>query len=81
MARTRLGAHRIDARGFAAIRRDDIRSDSTDEYEDEIEETLDEDADFDADEDIAFLGEDYDVLELNEVLELCNLDRRDSFRH
>ena len=39
------------------------------------------DDDFDADEDIAFLGEEYDVLELDDVLELCNLDKRDPFRH
>ena len=29
----------------------------------------------------AFLGEDYDVLELDDVLELCNVDRRTSFRN
>lgn len=81
MARSRLGTHRADAGSFAEIARDEIRSENFEEYDGEIEDTLDEDDDFDADEDIAFLGEEYDVLELDDVLELCNLDKRDPFRH
>jgi hypothetical protein len=81
MARSRVGAHHIDTVSFAAIARDEIRSEALDDYEGEIEDSLDKDDDFDADEDIAFLGEEYDVLELDDVLELCNLDKRDPFRH
>lgn len=81
MARSRLGAQRIDTKSFAAIARDEIRAEGFEEYEGEIEDTLDEDDDFDADEDIAFLGEEYDVLEIDDVLELCNLDKRGPFRH
>jgi hypothetical protein len=81
MARSRVGAHSIDASSFAAIAREEIRSENFEDYEDAFEDSLDEDDDFDADEDIAFLGEEYDALELDDVLELCNLDKRDPFRH
>jgi hypothetical protein len=81
MARSRIGAHSIDADSFATIAREEIRSETFEDYEDAFEDSLDEDDDFDADEDIAFLGEEYDVLELDDVLELCNVDRRDPFRH
>lgn len=63
------------------IARDDIRADGFEDYADQFEDALDDESDFDADEDIAFLGEDYDVLELDDVLELCNVDRRTSFRN
>ncbi|MEM9683290.1 MAG: hypothetical protein AAF942_08500 [Pseudomonadota bacterium] len=65
----------------ASIARDEIRTDGLEDYADQLEDALDDESDFDVDEDIAFLGEDYDVLELDDVLELCNVDRRSSFRN
>ena len=65
----------------AGIAREEIRTDGLEDYADQLEDALDEESDFDVDEDIAFLGEDYDVLELDDVLELCNVDRRSSFRN
>lgn len=81
MARTRVGAHRIDPKVIDAIAREEILAENFDEYAEQIDDTLDEDADFDVEDDIAFLGEEYDVLELDDVLELCNLDKRDPFRN
>lgn len=81
MARTRVGAQRIEPKVIDAIAREEILAENFDEYAEQIEDTLDEDADFDVEDDIAFLGEEYDVLELDDVLELCNLDKRDPFRN
>lgn len=81
MARTRVGAQRIEPKVIDAIAREEILAENFDEYAEQIDDTLDEDADFDVEDDIAFLGEEYDVLELDDVLELCNLDKRDPFRN
>jgi hypothetical protein len=57
---------------------------------DEAEENLladaddplfDDDCDFDVEDDVAFVGEDYDVLDLDDVLELCDIAKRDRFEH
>ena len=80
MARSRLGALRIEPSHIDAIAREEILADTFDEYAEHIEDALDEESDFDVEDDVAFLGEDYDVLELDDVLELCNLDKRDPFR-
>lgn len=80
MARSKTEAHRTDpgsGEGFG-IAREEILADGFDDYADQFEDALDDESDFDADDDIAFMGEDYDVLELDDVLELCNLDKRDS---
>jgi len=49
----------------------DVKDDFDDLYED--------DTGFDVEEDIAFLGEEYDVMELDDVLELCNVGRDESY--
>lgn len=49
------------------------------EVGDDLDSLFKEDTDFDVEEDIAFLGEEYDVMELDDVLELCNVGRDDSF--
>lgn len=46
---------------------------------DDLDGLFKEDTDFDVEEDIAFLGEEYDVMELDDVLELCNVGREDTF--
>lgn len=81
MARTRVGAHRIEPKAIGVIAREEILAENFEEYAEQIEDTLDEDTDFDAEDDIAFLAEEYDVLELDDVLELCNLEKRDPFRN
>jgi hypothetical protein len=83
MARSKTGAHRIERSDDSVIEmaREEILADGFDDYADQIEDTLDEDTDFDVQDDIAFLGEEYDVLEFKDVLELCNLDKRGPFRN
>ena len=63
------------------IAREEILADGFEDYSDQIEDALDDESDFDVDEDIAFLGEEYDVLELDDVLEMCNLDKRGPYRN
>ena len=83
MARTKSEAHRTDpapSKGIG-IARDEILADGFEEYANQFEDALDDESDFDVDEDIAFLGEEYDVLEIDDVLELCNLDKRGPYRN
>lgn len=63
------------------IAREEILADGFEDYSDQIEDALDDESDFDVDEDIAFLGEEYDVLELDDVLEMCNIDKRSPYRN
>jgi hypothetical protein len=49
------------------------------EIEDDFDNLFEDDTDFDVEDDIAFLGEDYDVMELDDVLELCNVGRKDKY--
>ena len=63
------------------IAREEILADGFEDYSDQIEDALDDESDFDVDEDIAFLGEEYDVLELDDVLEMCNIDKRGPYRN
>lgn len=63
------------------IAREEILADGFEDYSDQFEDALDDESDFDVDEDIAFLGEEYDVLELDDVLEMCNIDKRGPYRN
>lgn len=47
--------------------------------EDDFDDLFGDDTDFDVEDDVAFLGEDYDVMELDDVLGLCNVDRDDAY--
>ena len=49
------------------------------EIDDDLDNLFKDDTDFDVEDDIAFLSEDYDVMELDDVLELCNVGRDDAF--
>lgn len=49
------------------------------DIEDDFDDLFEDDTDFDVEDDIAFLGEDYDVMELDDVLDLCNLGRDESY--
>ena len=51
------------------------------DLQDAFETVLDTDDDFDVEEDIAFLGEDYDVLEIDDVLEMCKVSDWNSLKH
>ena len=44
---------------------------------DKFDSVLDEDSDFDVEEDIAFKGEEYDVLDIDDVLDMCNFEKRE----
>lgn len=44
---------------------------------DKFDSVLDEDSDFDVEEDIAFMGEEYDVLDIDDVLDMCNVGKRE----
>jgi hypothetical protein len=81
MARSKLEALRAEPtpKKSIGILRDEILVDGIEDYADQFEDALDDESDFDVDEDIAFLGEEYDVLELDDVLELCNLDKHDPY--
>lgn len=83
MARTKLEARHAapEPNNGISIAREEILADGLEDYSDEFEDALDDESDFDVDEDIAFLGEEYDVLELDDVLEMCNLDRRGPYRN
>lgn len=83
MARTRVGATYAEPKddGIIGIAGEEILAEAFDEYSGEAEDAFDEDTDFDVEDDIAFLGEEYDVLEFDDVLELCNVDRRNPFRN
>lgn len=52
-----------------------------DDLQDAFETVLDTDDDFDVEEDIAFLGEDYDVLDIDDVLDMCKVSDWDSLEH
>jgi|AP12_2_1047962.scaffolds.fasta_scaffold359492_1 hypothetical protein len=83
MARSKIEAHRTEptpSKGIG-IARDEILADGFEDYAEQFEAELDDEDDFDVEEDIAFLGEEYDVLELDDVLELCNLDKRGPYRN
>jgi hypothetical protein len=83
MARTRVGATYAEPKdgGIIGIAGEEMLAEAFDEYSGEVEDAFDEDTDFDVEDDIAFLGEEYDVLEFDDVLELCNVDRRNPFRN
>lgn len=83
MARTKLQARYAEPElnNGISIVREEILADGFEDYSDEIEDALDDESDFDVDEDIAFLGEEYDVLELDDVLEMCNVDKRSPYRN
>jgi hypothetical protein len=83
MARSKLEALRTEPtpKTSIGILRDEILADGMEDYADQFEDALDDESDFDVDDDIAFLGEEYDVLELDDVLELCNLDKRGPYRN
>jgi hypothetical protein len=49
------------------------------DIDDDFDDLFEEDTDFDVEEDIAFLGEDYDVTEIDDVLELYNVGREDLY--
>lgn len=49
------------------------------DIEDDFDDLFEDDTDFDVEDDIAFLGEEYDVMDLDDVLELCNVGREDSY--
>lgn len=44
-------------------------------YEDDFETMLDKEDDFDVEDDVAFLNEEYDVLDMHDVLDLCNMSK------
>lgn len=83
MARSKLEARYAEpeANNGNSIAREEILADGLEDYSDAFEDALDDESDFDVDEDIAFLGEEYDVLELDDVLEMCNLDKRGPYRN
>lgn len=83
MARTKLVARHTEPEPHngISIAREEILADGIEDYADEFEDALDDESDFDVDEDIAFLGEEYDVLDLDDVLEMCNLDKRGPYRN
>jgi hypothetical protein len=83
MARSKLEALRAEPtpKKSIGILRDEILVDGMEDYADQFEDALDDESDFDVDDDIAFLGEEYDVLELDDVLELCNLDKRGPYQN
>jgi hypothetical protein len=83
MARSKLEAHRAtpSPKQGIEILRDEILADGLDQYADQFEDALDDESDFDVEDDIAFMGEEYDVLELDDVLELCNLDKRGPYQN
>ena len=45
------------------------------DYEDGFDTTLDKEDDFDVEDDVAFLNEEYDVLDMHDVLDLCNMSK------
>ena len=83
MARSKTEAHRVDSASSkgARIARDEILADGFDDYADQFDIELDDETDFDVDDDFAFLGEEYDVLDLDDVLDMCNLERRNPYRN
>lgn len=83
MARSKVEARPTeqDVNRSNDIAREEILADGFEDYSDQIEDALDDESDFDVDEDIAFLGEEYDVLELDDVLEMCNIDKRGPYRN
>jgi len=83
MARSKLEALRAEPtpKKSIGILREEILVDGMEDYADQFEDALDDESDFDVDDDIAFLGEEYDVLELDDVLELCNLDKRGPYQN
>jgi hypothetical protein len=83
MARSKIGTNHAERNDDSAIgmAREEILADGFDDYANQIEDTFGEDTDFDVEDDIAFLGEEYDVLEFDDVLELCNIDKRHPFRN
>jgi hypothetical protein len=44
-------------------------------FEDGFDTMLDKEDDFDVEDDVAFLNEEYDVLDMHDVLDLCNMSK------
>lgn len=79
MARSKIAAQYAEPNASGLIEL--VQDEAFDEYTGQVEDAFDEDTDFDVEDDIAFLGEEYDILELDDVLELCNMSKRSPFRN
>lgn len=84
MARTRVSESLDLPHGNHAqetIERENLADSYDGDFTENFDSVLDADSEFDVEEDIAFLGEDYDVLNIDDVLEMCNVSKRDSLKN
>ena len=84
MARTRISANGIPPHGRhapAMTEREKLADMYENEFSVDFDSVLDDESEFDVEDDIAFLGEDYDVVDIDDVLDLCNVSKRDSLKN
>jgi len=77
MSHTKFGAKPSDFEG--TLRTMTVGATGYADVEDDFDDLFEDDTDFDVEDDIAFLGEDYDEVELDDVLELCNVGWDDTY--
>ena len=78
MARTRTNASAkapAEKHAPATMERENLAEMYDNDLNVEFDSVLDAESEFDVEDDIAFLGEDYDVVDIDDVLEICNVDR------
>jgi len=79
MSRTKLGTQPSKIAGTLHSSPANAATLGNVDFDDDFDDLFEDDTDFDVEEDIAFLGEEYDVMELDDVLELCNVGRDDIY--
>lgn len=79
MSRTKFGTKPSKIEGTIQLSPANATTLGNVDFDDDFEDLFEDDTDFDVEDDIAFLGEDYDVMELDDVLELCNVGRDDVY--
>lgn len=82
MSRTKLGTQTSEFEGIlhsSPANTAALASTGVTDAKDDFDDLYEDDTGFDVEEDIAFLGEEYDVMELDDVLELCNVGREESY--
>ena len=77
MARTRINASPSAEEHAPAIME---RENLADTYENDVsmdfDSVLDAESEFDVEDDIAFLGEDYDIVDIDDVLDMRNVEKQ-----
>ncbi|MCG8545679.1 MAG: hypothetical protein MJE12_15875 [Alphaproteobacteria bacterium] len=78
MARTRISANAsppAEEHAPAIMERENLADMYENDLSMDFDSVLDAESEFDVEDDIAFLGEDYDVVDIDDVLDMCNVEK------